>query len=310
MFAGNAGKRFKARTGGGLHAIRSLEATHGPNGWHPHIHVLFLTERPMSDDEVLIAADWLYERWAVIIERELGEPHIPSPERGTDFRPARKAEYLAKLGLELSDPGFKRGRQGGRSPMQILFDWCEDDSDRDLALFRHYAEAMKGRQFLTWPKKGAVYELKKQMQDALEADKDAEPERPPIAALADCDCDWDDIRHKQDDIAVSLLETAEKRGLSGVLELVRHHLGEDAVRRTVGMTGWHQRDALRAQAPPVKVELAVTAPPAKTEPVQMELPSVSTCPSRCAGRSLDHRVPVSPLAQPVLERPRATLPRP
>ena len=241
----------------GRGARRSARATHV---------TLVLTERPLSEDELLIARSWLYERWADIIERDLGEPHIPTLEHGTDLRTARKAEYLAKLGLELSDPGLKKGKDGHRSPMQILFDWCEGDSDWDLALYRHYAEAMKGRQFLTWSKKGVVYELKKQMQDAIEKGKKAEPAAMPIAAIADRD--WDELRHKADDIAVTLLETAERRGLPGVLELMRQHLGKDAVRHTVGMTGW-QRDAMRAQAPPVKVEPEVHVPALAPSPEQM-----------------------------------------
>ena len=29
--------------------VKSVEVTHGANGWHPHIHVLFFLDRPMND---------------------------------------------------------------------------------------------------------------------------------------------------------------------------------------------------------------------------------------------------------------------
>lgn len=114
---------------------------------------------------------------------------------------------------------------------------------------------------------GVLWALRKQMEAAIEEDKRAEPAHMPIAAIADRD--WDELRHKTDDIALTLLETAERKGLPGVLELMHHHLGEDAVRRTVGMTGWHRPDALRAQAPPVRVEPEVHVPAPAPSPEQM-----------------------------------------
>jgi Replication protein len=43
--------------------VRATEITHGRAGWHPHLHVLLLTERPLSLDELRELHLFVRERW-------------------------------------------------------------------------------------------------------------------------------------------------------------------------------------------------------------------------------------------------------
>jgi hypothetical protein len=55
-------------------------------------------------------ADWWHERWSSIVARELGASHVPNRDHGVDLRPCHASEYLTKLGMELTDPGARKGR--------------------------------------------------------------------------------------------------------------------------------------------------------------------------------------------------------
>jgi hypothetical protein len=44
--------------------VRAVEVTHGKAGWHPHLHVLLLTEAPLDLDELRELHRFLRERWA------------------------------------------------------------------------------------------------------------------------------------------------------------------------------------------------------------------------------------------------------
>src|SRR5690242_12662166 len=43
--------------------VRAVEVTHGTAGWHPHLHVLPLTEAPLDLDELRELHVFLRERW-------------------------------------------------------------------------------------------------------------------------------------------------------------------------------------------------------------------------------------------------------
>jgi hypothetical protein len=88
--------------------------TRGANGWHPHLHVLFLA-RDFPDD-YLDEADELSEAWADEVTKRMGGKHTPSSAHGLDLRPCDVATYLTKLGLELADPRAIKGR----APMALL----------------------------------------------------------------------------------------------------------------------------------------------------------------------------------------------
>jgi hypothetical protein len=104
-----AGRQIKARYGF-VGFVRALEVTHGPNGWHPHLHVLWLTERPITVDERQALTVELYRAWKVAAVA-VGLA-APSRRHGVDVRSARRGEGLGRyvVGMELARADLKRGR--------------------------------------------------------------------------------------------------------------------------------------------------------------------------------------------------------
>lgn len=165
---GAAYQRFRQRLGI-WGTIRALEVTHGQdNGWHPHLHIILMLDSEISDSEIIDVTnddgevrkrwvprgktrlDWLIDRW-----RKKVSEHMPSAEpddqHGVELSPLIDSDYPAKLGLEMSDPGIKRGRHHSRTPLEIAHHFVEHGCrKRDAALWQDYCASMKGAKFLTW----------------------------------------------------------------------------------------------------------------------------------------------------------------
>lgn len=145
--------------------IRSFEITHGSNGWHPHLHVLVVTERPSTRD----AAAALQSRWQARWDRWLvGNGWRPSVDKiGVKVERVRRdaaavGAYLAKLqegekidrsvSNEMTRADLKDGRQGSRVPFEILADFGSDGTADDLDLWQEFQLATKGRSAIRWSK--------------------------------------------------------------------------------------------------------------------------------------------------------------
>jgi hypothetical protein len=148
-------ERFKARTGfRGL--IRSLEVTHGDNGWHPHTHELWFVS-PDVDAESMRAQ--IVARWeSVCIRAGLLDPDDTIQVQAfrahsVDVRGWCSAgDYLQKLDDVKGwgvDRELTKGSAKGRHAFQLL-NACKDGDRRAGRLFIAYALAMKGRQMLRW----------------------------------------------------------------------------------------------------------------------------------------------------------------
>ncbi|HET9929947.1 MAG TPA: protein rep [Polyangiaceae bacterium] len=183
LWRGQSGGRLR-RELGVTHFVRSLEVTHGANGWHPHLHVLlFQSRKPAAD-----AVDKLKTRWRKIFEhqarrlrtRALGltgelraeaeraaatlEHATPSIEHGADLRLSRNARYIEKLGLEIASIATKRSQaRTSLTPWEIA--WRAADGDRRAqTIWTAYTEAMHGARQLTWSR-GARAALGLSMSD-------------------------------------------------------------------------------------------------------------------------------------------------
>ena len=169
--------------------VRAIEVTHGDrNGWHPHLHVLLFLDEPaktatVQGDGGRFRKVWdppelaeLSDLWAKQVVRVFGAKHRPNRDRGLRATMARDGEYLAKMGLELTDPAIKQGHRSTdgelhRSPWQIAASWVghfnawratlgpDDDprkipwrliNDRDAQLWRTYRDDMRGAHRLVW----------------------------------------------------------------------------------------------------------------------------------------------------------------
>jgi hypothetical protein len=138
-----------------VHAsIRALEVTRaGKHGWHPHLHVLVWAETSIMRDEV---RDIVARTWAEVIERELGERCVPSTEHGVTWTANASADYLARVGLEVSGGGkatgpwhvahdaaeLARTARKLRDPEERARAWVRADRAREL--WRAYEQATRG----------------------------------------------------------------------------------------------------------------------------------------------------------------------
>jgi len=129
------------------HWVRAVEVTFSfDNGWHPHIHVLFATDRVLTEqDEREMAL-----AWQECVRRELGPENEPTLSHGVKLTVSTNASYLEKLGLEIAQIASKTPKlPGHRTPWQIGQNAAEGDA-KSVQLWRHYVAAMKGARQLTW----------------------------------------------------------------------------------------------------------------------------------------------------------------
>lgn len=223
LINGKPWKRFCQKYGL-EHHVRSIEVTHGSNGWHPHLHILFFLQAKLTDGEQAEASEWLQERWARCVRSSLGAEFIPN-EHGVDLRESKRADYLAKFSFELTDPGTKRGRGGNRTPLQIASSAASGKSDADAALRAAYCKGMRGAKMLTWSR-GLREFLGLDAERTDRAVVDAEESQAGEAVGIISSGAWDTIRNQRG-MARAILETAElssspAEAAKGIQALVWH----------------------------------------------------------------------------------------
>ncbi|UCC72317.1 MAG: protein rep [Gemmatimonadota bacterium] len=152
MFQGRAGARLRDLF---AHYVRALDVTHGPNGWHPHLHALLFVRDAATISDAL---DELRVRWADAVGRELGEMAVPRlDEVGVQWSAhCSRADYVCKLGLELNEISRKTARPGHLGPWQIARLTTSADTKercRALRLWREWVRDMKGARHLTWSRR-------------------------------------------------------------------------------------------------------------------------------------------------------------
>lgn len=192
MLAGDPWKRLRAAYGINGY-IRALEVTWSPqNGWHPHVHVLFLTDGVLSDAEQAMLEWELFDRWDRIVQCEGAERpcniDVFRLERATT--PERAGDYIGKWGTdrEITSLHVKRAKGGGFSPWDLL-DLIGRGGDRARRLFREFSKAMKGSRQLTWSRGlKARYGIDEVADEAL-SEEVADAEAVAVADLAGDDFD-------------------------------------------------------------------------------------------------------------------------
>ncbi|WP_420429225.1 protein rep [Kordiimonas sp.] len=129
--------------------IRAIEVTHGKNGWHPHLHILFLFEGPLFKKDEANVQNALFTLWADVLDKA-GGGYVSLD--ALDFRPATASDYVTKWGTDRElVKGQEKLGNGSRSPWQLLDAFSCGDKQAG-ALFREYAETFKGTRQLTWSK--------------------------------------------------------------------------------------------------------------------------------------------------------------
>jgi hypothetical protein len=147
--------------------------------------------------------------WAGCAERVMGRGYRPSRKYGVDLEQCHRADYLAKLGLEIADAGqAKRSRNvKGRSYWQLARDWIaagKDRSNADAARILEYFEGMHGAKIVTWSRG-----MKRRAEELSPEVLAAERESAQVHSEA-----WDRLRDRQTETGVdaraALLTTAEQ----------------------------------------------------------------------------------------------------
>ncbi len=140
-------------------SIKSVEVTHGGNGWHPHLHVLFFVGAPMNDfdreDDYRAFRRDLRERWIHWFRTKQGRN--VSQEFGTRFDPvkaddsAKVGVYCTKVGYELAMADTKVGRgEGQRHPFAIAHDAAHYGDKADVMLLREWIVGSKRKRSIQW----------------------------------------------------------------------------------------------------------------------------------------------------------------
>lgn len=231
-----AWKRTQQKTGWrsrkvalGLHAVRAVETTHAErNGWHPHLHLLLFADAPLSPDQLRDLAGYVAAGWGDAVVAE-GRPR-PSDEHGTRLQlvgaggGAALAAYLTKVqdgyggswsvGAEMTRGDLKSGRRRGvRTPFDLLEPAAAGNA-RDLALWREYEEATRGRRCLT----GLGPLARRYGVDLADDDEQlVEPAGETVAAISPQEYRLL-VRYAREAHALDLAET---RGAEAVYALVR-----------------------------------------------------------------------------------------
>ncbi len=144
-------------------AVRSIEVTYGhANGFHPHVHALVVTERPLGVELVAEFERRLFARWSAALGA-VDESWVPDRAHGIKVLPVTVGhgigQYLAGatdgkesllVGLEMTRHDLKEGRHGDRfTPYQIL-DAAGDGEAWAVRAWQSYVRATLGRQCMTW----------------------------------------------------------------------------------------------------------------------------------------------------------------
>lgn len=145
-------------------SVRSLEVTHGQNGWHPHTHdlVFLKSDGILTDSNAL---DELRREWVKqLIKAGLGDNSKLNDMlqhafdiQGGDYA----AEYVAKYGREPKLlEGWSAVREVTKSMSKIasgehatpfmLLSWAQQGDDKAGSLFCEYARHFDGKRMLSW----------------------------------------------------------------------------------------------------------------------------------------------------------------
>lgn len=213
---GKAYKNLMASVG---HAgrIRTLEVTHGRNGWHPHTHELLIVS-PSADPgrmKVALSNLWLKACRKVGLFQPDRDDEWSFLSHAVDVRDGDlgAAAYLAKMddqnkwGLshEMTKGSSKQGRASGSHPFKLAVDASTSQ------LFMEYVNAIKGARQLVWSRglKAAVGLDEKTDEQIAQEEATRVTDRIPLSPD-----DWRKVI--KSDARYDLIRAAETDGHDGV----------------------------------------------------------------------------------------------
>lgn len=222
------------------HYIRAHDVTFGPNGPHPHLHILLFAERGLTEAQLHELRARLFSRWVHVVGAL--DRRAPTWEHGVRLEAARTAkdlafylaqvmgeERLARPDLELARGDLKSSRHAGhRTPWQVLSDYHEKRRPVDLKLWKQWETATRGVHSIRWSKGlrtavGLGDDMSDEQLVMLEVGGELVYTFTPTL--------WGVIRVRRG-ILADVLEAAEQAGTLGVKRLLKsidHEARIDAV---------------------------------------------------------------------------------
>jgi hypothetical protein len=159
MIGRRAYKRLGQLVGvdGRIHYVRVADVTVGPNGWHPHLHVVLFVRGDLDDWMLEHAGDVLDGLWRHYVVAQGWRP----PQLGVGVKVERVrnheqvSRYLAKVGVagighEAAGGAGKVAKVGHRTPWQLLGDLADKPTRADWALWHEYERGSWNRRLMTY----------------------------------------------------------------------------------------------------------------------------------------------------------------
>jgi hypothetical protein len=236
VVSSRAYKRLKKRLGI-EHVCRAVEITHGFNGWHPHLHLLFFTIRPLTRAELLDVWAVLLGVWQTYVELNDLRPidsrrgvYVKAVNLDSEKGLETLGEYLSKtqdgygIAAELVRGDLKKGRsKKARSPFALAEAAIAGDA-RALALWREYEVVTKGRHAL---------ELSPASKTALGWGEDLPDDQ--VAASEDGGLIWDltpaewalVVRYRRRGYLLNVADLSGREGVQGAVSALRRRERHD-----------------------------------------------------------------------------------
>ena len=153
----------------GIVDIRSIEVTHGVNGWHPHIHLIILSKDKEGLKEY---SEYIVEAWVRHCNNEGLKCSPDAQDNRKVYGKAGIASYVSKWDVtkEISS-NSKNANSGHRTPFGILkdlVDGASKDEKIDYALFREFSDAFKGVHSIEWRTARKLFLSQKEEKTDLE----------------------------------------------------------------------------------------------------------------------------------------------
>lgn len=211
-------------TMGLLGLVRNLEVTWGTqNGWHPHVHELWLIDRDLPALALARLKADLFDAWLVAC-RQSGLP-VPNRKRGVHIVKAKSpAEYLQKWGREerwgisseLAKSHIKTSSNPkGFTPFDLLraIDDGSPQSDYYATIFRDYAKAFFGARQCYWtPGLKSAFGIDEVSDEEL-AERQDDDAFEVCAITAE---QWKTVLEQRVDVRATILRLAETGGSDAV----------------------------------------------------------------------------------------------
>lgn len=207
---------------GYLGRVRAVEVTYGKNGWHPHIHEIWLIEKQPSASQLKQIERKLYKVWNTTLTNagmmSVSEKHGLTVQHGTNA-----ADYVAKFGRmpkwdlnsEMTKSHLKRGKTSSSTPFDLLKKSLNGDKLAG-SLFREYGIAFAGRRQLYFSTGLKAFFHLHEIQDEEIASSSAQ-DIDTFATLTNAQ--WRKVLNHGD--RATLLTIAENSGSEGIQEYLK-----------------------------------------------------------------------------------------